>query len=207
MSPDGFVKPPPEEKLLKLIRGKPSRPSAEGVGAPAVSVETAAAAPVGARPRLSHLPWTRWAMAGLGTLVGLEVVCLALQIVWPLGAVDMPAIPVAPPAGQAQVPPAVEELPSLAASASRPVFAPVSGGPSTSAFSAPSGSATLLASRLTLMGIVAGEQAQAIIADSQTGKTHFVTAGQAVVEGAVVERVLENGVVLNLAGEKIELAL
>ena len=34
-----------------------------------------------------------------------------------------------------------------------------------------------------------------------------MTAGQTVVEGAVVEQVLENHVVLDLAGEKIELTL
>ena len=208
MSPDGSVKPPPEEKLLKLIRGKPARPAAEAASAaPAVSVETAVVGPVGKRPRLGRLPWTRWAVAVFGTLLGLEAVCLLAQIIWPLGAIDIPRPSAAPAGGEVQAAPAPEELPSLAASVSRPVFSPVSAGPSASAFSPPSGSAKLLASRLTLMGIVAGEPAQAIIADSQTNKTYFVTAGQAVVEGAVLEQVLENGVVLDLGGEKIELAL
>ena len=57
------------------------------------------------------------------------------------------------------------------------------------------------------MGIVAGEPAQAIIEDTQTNKTYFVTAGQAVVEGAVLDKVLDNRVILDLDGEKIELSL
>ena len=206
MSPDGFVKPPPEEKLLKLIRGKPPRPSLEAASA-VPSVEMAAMGPVARRPRVSQWPWTRWAIAIFGAALGLEVVCLGLQVFWPIRAIELPQ-PVASTAnGQEATAPEPEALPSLAESVSRPVFSPILAGSSATAFSPPSGSAKLLASRLTLMGIVAGEPAQAIIADSQTNKTYFVTAGQAVAEGAVVERVLENGVVLDLAGEKIELAL
>ena len=147
-------------------------------------------------------------MGALGVLLGLEVLGLLLQVAWPLAAIEMPQPPAVLPAGQTEAGPAPEEaLPSLAASVARPVFAPMSAGGSAAAFSPPSGSAKLLASRLTLMGIVAGDPAQAIIADAQTSKTYFVTAGQMVAEGAVVEQVLENGVVLDLAGEKIELAL
>ena len=208
MSPDGFVKPPPEEKLLKLIRGKPSRPSAEAGSAVPAGVETTAMAPMAKRPAgWRGLPWTRWAVAGLGAVLGLEAICLLLQVVWPFPATDIPRPSAVAADAQAQEAPAPEELPSLAASASRPLFSPMSAGPSASGFSPPSSSAKLLASRLTLMGIVAGSPAQAIIADSQTNKTYFVTAGQAVVEGAVVEQVLENHVVLDLAGEKIELVL
>ena len=57
------------------------------------------------------------------------------------------------------------------------------------------------------MGIVAGDSPQAIIEDSETKKTFFVTAGQMVVDGAVVEQVLDHRVVLTVAGEKIELSL
>lgn len=57
------------------------------------------------------------------------------------------------------------------------------------------------------MGIVSGNPGQAIIEDSQTKKTHFVTVGQVVVEGAVVEQVLDHHVILDLDGEKIDLTL
>jgi len=60
---------------------------------------------------------------------------------------------------------------------------------------------------LTLMGIVSGNPAQAIIEDAETKKTYFVTPGQMVVDGAVLERVLDNRVVLDLNGEKIDLTL
>ena len=46
-----------------------------------------------------------------------------------------------------------------------------------------------------------------IIEDSETKKTFFVTAGQMVIEDAVVEQVLDSRVILTVAGEKIELSL
>ena len=96
-----------------------------------------------------------------------------------------------------------------ASSASRPLFAAPAGragtpGPSRSA---PSGSAQLLASRLTLTGVISGDPPQAIIEDSQTQKTYFVTVGQALAEGAVLDQVLDNRVILDFQGEKIELNL
>ena len=57
------------------------------------------------------------------------------------------------------------------------------------------------------MGIVSGDPGEAVIEDAETKKTYFVTTGQAVVEGATLERVLDNRVILDLGGEKIELTL
>jgi type II secretory pathway component PulC len=64
-----------------------------------------------------------------------------------------------------------------------------------------------LVTRLTLSGIVAGDPAQAIIEDTETKKTYFVTAGQPVAEGAVLDQVESNRVILDLNGEKITLSL
>jgi len=64
-----------------------------------------------------------------------------------------------------------------------------------------------LAARLTLVGIMAGDPAQAIIEDPQTQKAHFVTVGQHLIEGLIVEEIREDRVLLDLNGEKIELSL
>jgi hypothetical protein len=197
------VKPPPEEKLLKLIRGK----APPGGGAPAMTTaaQAAWARPV-ARASGSRRPPARWpamVVGALGILLGVEALVLILQLVRPLPVVEVPVIPAAGGVEPTPVPP--PQMPSLAASVSRPVFA-ASTVPGSSA-AAPSAAASLLASRLTLMGIVAGEPSQAIIEDAQTKKTFFVTPGQPVVDGAVLERVEDNRAVLNLGGEKIELSL
>lgn len=207
------MKPPPEEKLLKLIRGKGTRPSAE-----AAAPQTAGAAAMAgvrapdATARARALPWLKVAIGVLGAVVCLELAFFFVQALWPLAPVTVPVVPLAATApstesagGSEPVTALSPDVPSVAASASRALFA--AAAPAAHAQSRPSGSANQLASRLTLMGIVAGDPAQAIIEDSQTQRTYFVTAGQAVVEGAVLEQVLDNRVVLDLAGEKIELTL
>jgi hypothetical protein len=65
----------------------------------------------------------------------------------------------------------------------------------------------MLAARLTLTGIVSGDPPQAIIEDSETHKTFFVTPGQTIVAGAMLERLEENRAVLSYGGERIELGL
>ena len=57
------------------------------------------------------------------------------------------------------------------------------------------------------MGIVAGNPSQAILEDSKTGKTYFVSVGQSAVDGAVLEEVRDNRVVLSVGGERFELGL
>jgi hypothetical protein len=121
----------------------------------------------------------------------------------------MPPLPEAPAAAAAQAD-ALPPIPSLAQSASRPLFTAspdVSEATSAGPRPAPSGSAALLASRLILLGIIAGNPGQAIIEDSQTKKTYFVSPGQAVVGGAVVDQVQDNRVILDVQGEKIELTM
>ena len=209
MSPDGSVKPPPEEKLLRLIRGKGAKPQAESAAA-AGSVAIVMVAS-DARQRLKRPAWSQVAVAVLGAAVGVEMLWVVWQAAWPLPQVEMPPVGMEPGneavSGPDEAAATVPDMPSLAASARESLFSPASAAGAAAGFAPPSSSATLLASRLTLMGIVAGDPAQAIIEDAQTQKTYFVTAGQAVVEGAVLEQVLDNHVVLNLGGEKIELTL
>ncbi len=212
MSPDGSIKPPPEEKLLRLIRAKPSVKPAAPEG-PAAAWPTMGAAmdlpfAAGGRAARRQLPWPKVAVAALSIALGVEGLWLLVQLVRPLPPVGLPAVQDAQiqDGASAEAP---EALPSLAASAQRPLFASSGGSniaPATD-YRMPSGMAKGLTSRLSLTGIVSGEPPQAIIEDSETKKTYFVTAGQPIVEGAVLEQVLDNRVVLSLDGERIELSL
>ena len=210
MSPDGSTKPPPEEKLLRLIRGKEPRrateaaslsPTGEGTAGSVLAME------VSARGR--RLPWPRLAVGGLGAVLLIEVVGLISLLMRPIPTVGIPTVATPQSSEPMSVPPPLPDVPSLAASASQALFAPTRAQSASPApiGAMPSGSARQLASRLTLMGIVSGEPPQAIIEDSETKKTYFVTTGQAVVDGAILEQVLDNRVILSLQGEKIELTL
>ena len=205
MSPDGSTKPSPEERLLRLIRAK-------GAGA---SGQTAVAATTIGGGMSAAAPALRWPVAvggGLAVVLAIEIIYLVIQMMRPLPPVHIPPVPDIPTTAPMTEPPPVD-VPQLTGNVSRPLFVsslvttlpgtltepPKTAGPSTQAKD--------LAARLTLMGIVAGDPAQAVIEDSQTKKTYFVTTGQAVAEGAVLEQVLDNRVILNLNGEQISLSL
>lgn len=203
MSPSGSPKPPPEERLLKLIRAKPARPE------PAAAVR-AEAGPL-LRAGAYEWPWSRVVIPSLAVLFIAEAVWLGVQLIRPVPPVTLPRAALSPPPSE-QSPPTAPELPSLAASAARPLFtaspAPAAAASASAAGQAPpSGIAKSLSARLSLTGVVAGDPPQAIIEDTETQKTYFVTVGQTVVEGAVVEQILDQRVVLNLQGEKIDLNL
>lgn len=201
------MKPPPEEKLLKLIRGKVLRPPADAMPATAGAAGAAAMA----APARRALPWPKIAAACLGLILCAEIAWLIAQASWPLPSVPVPTVaPIAgDPPSAAPSPPPPLEMPGLAESATRPLFrSPVPGAATPpKPTSGPSDAAKQLAARLSLMGIVSGDPPQAIIEDAQTKKTFFVTVGQPVVEGAAVEQIGDNRVVLDLSGEKIELSL
>ncbi len=211
MSPDGSTRPLPEEKLLKLIREKGPKAAA---AATAVTGDVTAALSRGAaalsQGKAEHAPmrWPILAAGALSLVLIVEVGWLLMFWIRPLPAVEIPTV--TPPGMVDPVPmvPQPLDVPSLAQSASPALFAPSSlptdgSKPRTGM----SDTAKRLASRLTLMGIMAGDPAQAIIEDTETKKSYFVSTGQLVVEGAVLEQVLENRVILDLDGEKIELSL
>ena len=210
MSPDGLTKPPPEEKLLKLIRGKGPRPLGETAVPRSAGLEAAALAAAAGTARVRGSKWAALAVGALSVVLAGEVLWLIVQVVLPLPVVSAPpaqTLQDAAPAGTLE--PTPQDIPSIAASAPRPLFTPSSTEDSAApAHSGPlSGSAKLMAARLTLTGIIAGDPAQAIIEDSQTKKTYFLTAGQATADGAVLKQILDNRVILDLDGEKIELTL
>lgn len=207
MSPDGSMKSPPEEKLLRLIRGQQGRPPALPQAGGGPHAATVAMSDLG--PQAQGVRWVRPVVGGLILVLAVEVAWLILEATRPLPSVDMPVI--ANPSAEAPAPPAglSPEIPSLVESASRSLFTASADVSASSPTPRPrqGAAAKLLASRLTLMGIVPGDPAQAIIEDSETKKTYFVTTGQAVVEGAVLEQVLDHHVILDLDGEKIDLTL
>lgn len=230
MSPDGPKIVSPEEKLLRLIRGKGSAsPSASqpagqsAAGSPQVSQTT----PPGVASASTGRVGRGWAFPSWGLTainIGLVVLVVAELIGWVLVATKgQPTIeetipkpeatvtrPVQPPPNTVKLQEQTSSNPSLASVASRPLFqleGSQHGALARQPSAAPSEDANALAARLTLIGIVAGEPAQAIIEDSQTHKTFFVSVGQSLIEGLVVEEVRENRVVLDLRGEKIELSL
>ena len=212
MNPDGSTKPPPEEKLLKLIRGQGQAPATVAVS-PMVS---RASRPQGRMPvprvRGLQVPKPRWVTVVIGALcvvLVMEIGVLVVQLIRPVAPLHLPD-PSPTVAGTEPMGSALPEVPSLAQSISHPLFSSsMSASPETTGrpVGAPSATAKLLASRLTLMGIMAGNPGQAIIEDAETKKTYFVTTGQAVSEGAVVEQILDSRVILDLNGEKIELTL
>ena len=213
MSPDGSAKQPPEEKLLRLIRGKGPRADAPSplpvhAGGGTAAITSSAGGMTGG---VRATPWPRIAIGCLGVALLIEVVGLLVEVMRPLPAIHLPAaaLPPAAPSGNATVP--ALEIPSLEASLSHPVFTPSAAETSASrpatAKTGMSGLAKQVASRLSLMGIVSGPPGEAVIEDSETKKTYFVMTGQTVVEGATLERVLDHRVILDLDGEKIELTL
>ena len=210
MSPDGLMKPPPEEKLLKLIRGKGPRPLGETAVPRRTGPEAAAVASVAGAAHAGESKWVALAVGALSVALAGEVLWLIVQVALPLPRVSTsPGSILQDAAPSRTVDPIPQEIPSIAASAPRPLFTPsLAASAIASSPAAPmSGSTKLVAARLTLTGIVAGDPAQAIIEDSQGNKTYFLTAGQATADGAVLKQILENGVILDLDGEKIELTL
>lgn len=210
MSPGGSKSLPPEEKLLQLIRGrsKPPVPHQADGGRPAAS------GAVNRFPVPWKLPawWVTAVNIGLGVVVAGELIAWLLMVARPVPGV--PAAPAAPSgsvlSSAASAPASPEPsapIPALAAAASRPLF-DVADRPVTPAGSpASSAQAREVAARLSLIGVVAGDPAQAIIEDTQTKKSYIASVGQALMGGLVVERIQPGRVVLDLHGEKIELSL
>ncbi|MBI2093351.1 MAG: hypothetical protein HYT88_01310 [Candidatus Omnitrophica bacterium] len=213
MSPDG-PKPLPEERLLGLIRQRQSGQSQRPVQ-PAASAATEASLGSIAAGRWAHplgrrWRWVRLSIAALSVIVLLEMGAFIAQATRPFPVVEIPTLKDSSATQEEVREPESLEIPSLAQNASRKLFVSSLAAGSKEgivAKAAPSASTSQLAARLTLMGIVSGDPPQAIIEDSQTRKTYFVSEGQPVAEGAVLEKVLDDRVLLRLGEEPLELTL
>ena len=208
MSPDGPKSPPPEEKLLKLIRGAPTPlPQAVPLGAPGRAPQAA--------PRRNRM-WSwipSWGLRGmnlvLGCLIVGELAVLGIIVMTPPPTQTLSIPPSSPSAKGSEPPRPPDVATTLASSISRPLFRTqdAQSAPSPSAAASQSAEAKSFASRLNLLGMVAGDPAQAIIEDTQTKKTYFVSVGQRLIEDVIVREIGRDRVVLDLHGEVIELSL
>ena len=222
MSPDGPKSFPPEERLLRLIRGH--RPAAESQSPqrpeavrPPTGAVAGMAEPLGARRPAWTWTLPSWWLAAvnwsLGGLVVAEVAMLLVIATRP--APHPPAVELALQTREAVAPdgaPAIEERAGgvgLTGVAGRPLFASLHPTAQAGARAplAMSQEAKALAARLNVIGLVDGHPPQAIIEDTQTQKTYFVSEGQHVTEGLIVTEIRENRVVLDLNGQPIELSL
>ncbi len=162
--------------------------------------------------------WLTVVNVGLGCFAGVELVALLWLIMQP--ATKTPESDLKPPAAREQhaTTPSVsqqgrdatqpESVPAIAPVATRPLFQGASAGPATTDQSgSASAAAQAVASRLSVIGIVAGNPMQAIIEDSKTKKTYFAIMGQRIAEGLLVQEIRQNRVILTLNGETIELSL
>jgi len=189
---------------LRLIRGKTAAAQPAAQSSAGAQPATGPASPW----RVTGWQWVFVATVLLGLVLIVEVVTLVIQLTRPAPTIQI-ATPAPSAVAAATEPTAAREpIPSLAQSVARPVFvAPITTGTGDAGPKPPSQDAKQLAGRLTLTGIITGDPPQAIIEDAESKKTHFVSPGQTVVDGAVVEQVMENRVILNLQGEKVELGL
>lgn len=204
MNPSGSAKTPtPEERLLRLIRGKGQEAKTKSVAA-GPSGQTVAVMEAVEVQHSSRLP--RAISALLGAVIIVEVALLIFNGLKPEPIIDLSNLE-SGSSERAQVLPQLRAV--MRSHATKSLFtAPLAQAVTPSAVAvAPSVQASKLAARLTLLGIVSGEEPQAIIEDSQTQKTYFVSEGQAVVDGAIVESIGSNRIVLNFLGETIELNL
>ena len=87
MSPDGSTKPPPEEKLLKLIRAKAARPEAAAPALPQGGGLTAAAVGRSLGPRRPR--WTTLAAGGFILVLIIEAAYLVIELTQPLPTVSI----------------------------------------------------------------------------------------------------------------------
>lgn len=226
MSPDGPKSLPPEERLLRLIRGKgpvpePSGGTAHGASEGSQSLEasgpvsTPAVVPKPLGVRTWRLPswWLAAVNWSLGGLVLVEVVSLLVIATRPASqpSIAAPGLKLHDPLESGN-PSALEDQTlgvGLSQAASRPLFQPLSSTAQSGLRPAValSQEAKELAGRLNVIGLVDGDPPQAIIEDAQTQKTYFVAAGQHVTDGLVVTDIREDRVVLDLNGQTIELSL
>ncbi len=196
---------PPEEKLLKLIRGKP-----QGAQAAASADRPAGAGAAGLLEGGLPVRLPSWLVASLNAVLlcvlAAELAALAFVLLMPES--TSTSMPVSKPANA--VGPAIDTPPVLSTAVARPLFELPEFRPAAPQEAAPKGpsvAAKDLGVRLNLIGVVAGPAPQAIIEDKQAQKTFFLGVGQSTPDGAVLEEVHENRIILNLHGERIELSL
>jgi hypothetical protein len=220
MSPDGPKSPSPEEKLLRLIKSKGKLSGSEALsashaGEAAPSLKSGSKFPLGFKlPFNFSSKWLLSLNILLGVIAVIGVVSIIFVLVKPLPRNNNDQDVLSAKKEDSNLSKAEQileehkDVPSIAGTSSRPLFQAQTNSATSSGFATRmSTQAKDLSSKLNLLGVVDGNPTQAIIEDSQTSKTYFLSVGQAIPDGAIVEEILKNRVKLDFNGEKIELSL
>ena len=116
---------------------------------------------------------------------------------------EAPQRPASSAPSSVSVPSSIEQTPSIAMAALRPLFR-TGNHTATSSNRLHTDQGNAVVERLQVVGMITGSPSQAILEDPKTHQTHVVRAGQHMGEGVVVEAILPHGVVLSVGGESYE---
>ncbi|MBM3250215.1 MAG: hypothetical protein FJZ09_05140 [Candidatus Omnitrophica bacterium] len=197
----------PEEKLLRLIRGQ-KKPAAT-VSASGSTAKVDKGQPTGFVPpfSLKKFPNVSGPKKLIPLALGASCIYLALSLIWPFFGLKRPLLPKITPKKITDEKISIKEE-------IRPFeyYLEVTGGrqlftsPAQEA-QAPIGQAAAdLIKDISLVGIIAGDNPQAIIEDKKAQKTYYVTKGQSFGEFQV-EDIKEGKIILNYRGTRFELYL
>lgn len=192
----------PEEKLLRLIRGEKKAQA----GAPAAQGAAKAVKAAGFEFKLPVFLSYLDARKAILIILVLSCIYLAFAFIYPfvfLRAIRLPEIAKDSKSGLETMPKAeqrpLEEY--LQALGDKQVFG--SGG-SVGVIGPASGLSAELIKEINLVGIIAGENPQAIIEDKSAQKTYYLNKGQFIGEFQV-EDIQEGKIILNFNGQRFEL--
>ncbi len=208
----------PEEKLLRLIRGEKrqkDKPAVEKTEPPRISSEPPPVKPQGAGQMVGgKIGYFKVINSALVALLVIIIVFFIFDII--TSKLKPPSMVQGEHRQQQAARPAAEDInrqqtavpfSTYADVGSRELFKPlrsdIQGRPASQRTSE---SAQDKLKDLSLIGIIAGEKPQAAIEDKKIQKTYFLYKGQTVNQ-LTVEDILEDRVILDFCGERLELVL
>jgi len=195
----------PEEKLLRLIRGEKKGPSPAPASAQSNTAPGKRAAFKIEAPSFLKHPDARKIIF---ILLAISCLYLIFSFIYPLVALRKVKLPEAPKEKNAvlEAVPGVEQKPLeeyLKEISGKQIFSNL---PSAGVAGPVSGVAVDLVKDINLVGIIAGDNPQAIIEDRKTQKTYYLDKGQFIGEFQL-EDIQEGKIILNYNGQKFELHL
>jgi type II secretory pathway component PulC len=203
----------PEEKLLRLIRGQKKEEKAakktEGEPAPSPAViEVRPVAQEAIQPSLKKYLTLPTIQKAVAVLTGIASLILAASFIYSWFGLKTIRLPKVKPEDTL----AASALPKQEGKPFEAYLSQIKGRTIFGGVVAQEGSTPMaginvdLAKDINLVGIVAGENPQAIIEDRKTQKTYYVTKGQFIGE-LQVEEIQEGKIILNYRGQRFELYL
>lgn len=195
----------PEEKLLRLIRGEKKVPSPAAAPARSNAGPGKRAAFKIQAPSFLIRPDARKIIF---ILLAISCLYLAFSFIYPLVALRKIKLPEAPKEKSAvlEAVPKAEQKPLeeyLKGVSGKQIFSNL---PSAGVAGPVSGVTADLVKDINLVGIIAGDNPQAIIEDKKSQKTYYLNKGQYIGEFQL-EDIQEGKIILNYNGQKFELHL